>query len=365
MSRIRSSLALLVACVWALGLAGTALAADMGMPVKAPPPPPPAPPPSWWSGFVIVTGESFLINPQGQALIPHGTVSLVAGLDLDLYKDKAGFINDIKVGGLLATDWSHGFDGYWAGGEPSANGTLFDTVFILSQSVTFGQYWTLSNQYVNVYSNDTGPTTVPLGPGIAPVCTGVLATTCSAFTGFTFLNFDQIKLAFNDSFDGWWITFNPYVAFYYEWNGAGTAQPACFTCLGNAGDWFLGIEPTVSLEKYWGIPVTLKAPTYVTVGQTSFWGGGLPTPFWGHASTASNEGVGIFTTGLTAVIPFKFMPAQYGHWFIQGGVQFYDVINTSLQSQNVFSVCGPAATSCSNSQYKDIVVGFVGIGAAF
>src|SRR5208282_299927 len=122
MSRIRSSLALLVGCVWALGLAGTALAADMAMPVKAPPPPPP--PPSWWSGFIELDGESFLINPQGQALINTGTASLVAGLNLTLYKDKTGFINNVTVGGLVATDWSgSGFGGYWNnGGNNTTNG---------------------------------------------------------------------------------------------------------------------------------------------------------------------------------------------------------------------------------------------------
>ena len=106
MSRIRSSLALLVGCVWALGLGGTAaLAADMDLPVKAPPPPPP--PPSWWSGFIELDGESYLVNPQGQALINNGTADAVAGSNLTLYKDKAGFINNVTVGGLLATEnWS-------------------------------------------------------------------------------------------------------------------------------------------------------------------------------------------------------------------------------------------------------------------
>ena len=84
------------------------------MPVKAPPPPPP--PPSWWSGFIELDGESFLINPQGQALIKSGAATLVAGLNLTLYKDKAGFINNVTVGGLLVTDWSgSGFvaGSYW------------------------------------------------------------------------------------------------------------------------------------------------------------------------------------------------------------------------------------------------------------
>ncbi len=314
------------------------------MPVKAPPPPPP--PPSWWSGFVELDYESFLINPQGQALIPQSAVTLVAGVNLSLYKDKAGFINDISVGGLLATDWSSNpFPGYWGGTGSNANGDLFDVVFIASQSVTFGQYWTLSNEYVNVYSQDV---TTPTAPG---------------FLGFPFLNFDQVKLSLNDSFTGWPITWNPYVAFYYEFTGGlAGADPACFTCQNNAGDWFLGMTPTVNLEKYWGIPVTLKAPTYVTVGSSSFWGTGLPNG--AGIPTASNSSVGLFTTGLTAVIPLKFMPAQYGHWFVKGGFQYYDIVNNALRADNAFSVCGVAA-ACSNWKTTDIIVGFAGIGVAF
>lgn len=350
MSKIRSSLALLVGCVWALGLGGTAaLAADMGLPVKAPPAPPP--PPSWWSGFVELDYESFLINPQGQALIPHSSESLVAGLNLTLYKDKAGFINNVTVGGLVATDWSGSFSGYWAGlpaPGPNDNGALFDAVFAVSQSVTFGQYWTLSNEFFNVYSQDV----VAAAPG------------ATYFHGFGYLVFDQIKLALNDSFTGWPITFNPYIAFYYEWPGGSGQTPACFTCAGNAGDWIAGITPTLSLEKYWGVPITLKAPTYVTFGQSSFWGTGLTTASLGPG-VASSGGVGLFTTGLTAVIPLKFIPGQYGSWYVKGGFQWYDVINTALQQDNAFSVCGPTAASCASWQTNSIIVGFAGIGVGF
>ena len=110
MTKIRSSIALVVGCVWALGLGGAALAADMSMPLKAPPPP--APPPLDIHGFVEWDWESFLINPQGQALINHGTGTVVAGLDWVLYKNKAGFINKISTGGGLAADLSDNFPGY-------------------------------------------------------------------------------------------------------------------------------------------------------------------------------------------------------------------------------------------------------------
>ncbi len=335
------------------------------MPVKAPPPPPP--PPSWWSGFIELDGESFLINPQGQALINGGAATLVAGLNLTLYKDKAGFINNVTVGGTVITDWAPTFTGYWSNSAPglgqtggnSSNGGLFDTVFALSQSVTFAQYWTITNTFFNVYSNDVADNTPHAG---------CFMTNCS---GFPALVWDEVKLSLNDSFTGWPITFNPYITFYYELNsigspgggGAGSVSAACFPCETNNYDFFIGMTPTINLEKYWGIPVTLKAPTYVTVRPQSFWNNyGVAAPFG-----PSSGSVGVFTTGLTAVMPLTFMPAQYGHWYAKAGFQWYDVINTALQNANALSVDG-VATGCASvnaGTCSSIIVGFGGIGVAF
>jgi hypothetical protein len=334
------------------------------MPVKAPPPPPPPPPPSWWSGFIELDGESFLINPSGQALIAGGAATLVTGLNLTLYKDKAGFINNVTVGGLLATDWSgSGFQAgsYWNnGGFNSTNGGLFDTVFALSQSVTFGQYWTLSNTYFNVYSNDVADFSGTSTCGM---------TNCS---GFPTLVWDEVKLSFNDSFDGWPITFNPYVTFYYELKsigspgagGPGSVSAACFPCETDNYDFFIGMTPTIDLMHYWGIPVSLKAPTYVTVGPSSFWNNYGSTTFG-----PSSGSVGMFTTGLTATWNWAWMPVQYGHWYFKAGFQWYDVINTALQNANAFSVDGLASGfKCANvsaDSCSSIFVGFAGIGVAF
>ena len=356
MTRIRSSIALVVGCVWALGLGGAALAADMAMPTKAPPPP--APPPLDIHGFVEWDWESFLINPQGQALIPRSTVTVVAGLDWVLYKNKAGFINKFTVGGGAATDWSDEFPGYWSffdalslGGR-SANSALFDTVMFLTGSVTFGQYWTLGETFYNVYSNDVCQTTA-CGFGGGTI-------------GFNVLLANQLKLSFNDSFTGWPVTWNPYVTWFYEWPGpTGGTGFACFSCAPTGSDFFIGIDPTVS-GKLWGMPwLTIKAPTYVTVGPTSFWGNGVAP---GGISVPSSGGVGVFTTGLTFIASLgMWIPPNLGNWYAKAGFQYYDVINAALQQDNAFSVCGTPvlSASCSNWKTTDIVVGFAGIGVAF
>jgi hypothetical protein len=214
----------------------------------------------------------------------------------------------------------------------------------------------LGNTFFNVYSNDVADTAGHCG-----------LTNCS---GFPALVWDEVKLSLNDSFTGWPITFNPYVTFYYEFNsigspgagGPGSVSAACFPCEANNYDFFVGMTPTVDLSKYWGIPVTLKAPTYVTVGPSSFWNNyGSAAPF-GHSSGS----VGMFTTGLTAIMPLSFMPAQYGHWYVKAGFQWYDIINTALQNANAFSVDGNFSCAAVNSgDCSSIIVGFGGIGVAF
>ncbi len=300
-------------------------------------------------------GESFLINPHGQALINHGAASVVTGINLTLYKDKAGFINNVTVGGLLATDWSGSFAGYWqnAPGGDSTNGALFDTVFILSQAVTFGQYWTLSNEYINVYSNDVADGT----GGAGHFCN---MTICSGFPG---LVADQLSLSLNDSFTGWPITFNPYVRWFYELPslgnpGGGQVSAACFSCQVNNYEFFIGMTPTWDWTKQFGVPITWKVPTYVTVGPASFWNGnpdGIGVP--------SSGNVGVFTIGLTGVYNMTWMPAQYGHWYAKAGFQWYDVINTSLQASNAVSICGGGP--CGSGNTSSIIVGFGGVGVAF
>ncbi len=342
MSRIRSSIALIVGCVWALGLGGAAFAADMSMPVKAPPPP--APPPLDIHGFVEWDWESFLINPQGQALINHSTGTLVTGLDWNIYKNKGGFINNITVGGGAAIDVSNNFPGYWGTFEPSANGDLFDTVMFVDGSVTFGTYWTLSETFYNVYSGD-----------VATPAAGAFGT-----IGFSFLNFNELKLTLNDSFTGWPITFNPYVTWYYEFNGGSGQMPACFTCQVGS-DYTIGMTPTMNMSKWWGVPLTLKAPTYVTVGPSSFWGPAGAVP----GAPGSSGGIGIFTTGLTGIWSLAWVPANFGHWYVKGGFQWYDIINANLVAGNAFSICGAAFAGCSNSATKSIFVGFAGLGVGF
>jgi hypothetical protein len=363
MSRIRSSLTLLAGCAVALGFGGTAsLAADMGLPTKAAPMVAAAPPPLDIHGFVEFDWESTLINPNGQVLGTHGAESMVAGLNWTVYKG-GGWINSVTLGGLVAADWIDGFQGVWALSAPQVNGNFFDLVGAVTASVTFWNFWTIREQFTIVTSQDVGP---GFGAG----------------NGFGPLPFNQLTLAFNDAkFDwtGWGITWNPYVTWFYQWDNFGQAAQgsgqtaACFTCGPNTYTFFVGIDPTLSLSK-WGLPLTLKAPTYVTVGPANFWVNGQGNiegqqrscgP--GCVTTVAKDGsLGVFTTGLTAIWDLgRWIPANYGGWYVKGGFQWYDLLNNNLVlSENESVGCAINLNeSCKTS--RSIWVGFAGIGVHF
>jgi hypothetical protein len=371
MSRIRSSFALLAGCAVALGFGGTAaVAADMGLPTKAAPMVAAAPPPLDIHGFVEFDWESTLINPNGQVLGTHGAESMVAGLNWTVYHG-GGWINSVTLGGLVAADWINGFQGVWALGSPTVNGNFFDLVGAVTASVTFWNFWTLREQFTVVTSQDVGG----IGSGF---------TAGGGFgNGFGPLPFNQLTLAFNDAkfdFTGWGITWNPYVTWFYQFNnfgqqavGTNAQTAACFTCGPNTYTFFVGIDPTLSLAK-WGLPLTLKAPTYVTVGPANFWVNGAGNAVGvarscgpGCTTTVGQDGnLGVFTTGLTAIWDLgRWIPKNYGGWYVKGGFQWYDLINSNLVlSENESVGCAiNAGESCKTS--KSIWVGFFGIGATF
>ena len=114
------------------------------------------------------------------------------------------------------------------------------------------------------------------------------------------------------------------------------------------------------MQKWWGIPLTLKAPTYITVGPENFWQGGFgfPTGTTNPGGTVGNHGIwGVFTTGLTAIYSLQnWVPKNYGNWYVRGGFQYYNLINQNLVVSEFASI---------GQTNKDIFLGFAGIGVTF
>jgi hypothetical protein len=349
----RSSLSFIVTagCMLALGAGGTAAsAADLTTGDYSFKDAPVAVPSLDVHGFATVTINSEFVNPQGQVLTRGGNAPVLdAGLSVDVYKggggykDGGGFIDKITVYGAIEErfwngNWHDG--GYWGNFQPNANGAWYENDWALGASVTFAKNWTLDASMWQFFSEDANKIT---NTGVAYPA-GQLAV---------------FALSYDDSWTGFPITFNPYVKLWYEFagqNNNGQSQ-ICFSCKADDYDFFVGMTPTMSMARY-GMPyLTLQAPTFITVGPESFWDLG---PAFTHAPCANTHScgdIGYFQTGLTAVWDLKsIVPANYGKWNLQTGVQFKDLINDNLVADEKASV---------GTSQREITNVFVALGMSF
>ena len=141
--------------------------------------------------------------------------------------------------------------------------------------------------------------------------------------------------------DKWFgdFTLNPYGKFFYAMSGDSTVV------LGRKGSTFdveLGIVPTYTFNKDGSCPITVTAPTFITVGPKNFWGG--------------DQNVGVFCTGINASIPLDFIPARFGHWHAGAGVSYYYLINDNLAA---------AADLIGSNDDRSRFVGSIEIGLNF
>jgi hypothetical protein len=345
-------------CVGAFGLAvtlGAAYAADLQL--KAPPAPPPQPPGLDIHGFFDLTFANDYITPRGLLVTNTGlTTQVLSGLVLDLYKSPNGFINDIAF--TMGT-WND----LWSGQNDPVVGAWNEFDWFLDLDFKFAQFWKFGVEY---------------GEFIPPAH----GTTASTFPGDE--AHVQLALAFDDSRSGLPITFNPYVKWFYETYGN---RGASTVVLGKSSDTFdveIGIVPTLDMKKFWGIPVTLLAPTWVTVGPTDYWNRnngttdfcGAPSQIGTAAAACTLSNLGVFSTGLTAKAPIDaLIPSRLGNWYVKGGFQYYHIFNDALlAAQELTGSAGSFAPSPGfggygpgnyASAHRDVVVGFVGTGFTF
>lgn len=298
-----------------------ALAADL--PYKAPPPEPA--PTLDIHGFFDVTFKNDYITPRGLLVTKTGlTTQVLMGLVLDLYKDPNGFINKVSFTGGTWND-------LWSEQHNPAVGAWNEFDWFLGADVVFARDWTFSAQYVQFLSP----------PGNFRTETNAEFTLKYSDKGFGVLP----------------IAINPYVRLW--WAAAGDSN----VVVGDKGNTYyveFGMVPTLDLNKY-GTPLVLTAPTWTSVGPSTYWNRGVtgcgPSAFTPCA--ASNQGV--FSTGLKATVPLTFVPARLGKWYIDGGVQYYYLINDSLLLAQTLT---GTATSFA-AAHRDVVVAYAGFGFGF
>jgi hypothetical protein len=264
-----------------------------------------------------VTGGGFLLYPRGSLFQTE------AGLSIDLYKSKSGFINSVSIfGGAWSESWS----------SPPAGGRHWQEVdYWGGLSIGFAEHFNLSTQFVNFQFP----------------------------AGGTIRNFTA-KLSYDDSHLGLPITINPYVNLFYNYGGL-SAMP-----MGQTGSYRvdIGINPTYSFKPSMGVPLTISAPTWIALAPTNFSYVNIPAnrvcgP--GSNLVCSTSAASLLSTGLQARYSLEqIIPKKFGSWYVKGGVQYYHLINEAVIGTQVGRTYAtfPAAK-------RDIAVLSGGFGVSF
>jgi len=149
---------------------------------------------------------------------------------------------------------------------------------------------------------------------------------------------------------------SPYVKLFYAFEGDSTVL------LGKRGSTFdveIGASPAYTIK---ALGVTLSAPTWITVGPSTYWceqssgAAGAAAGIKGRGCGSNNFGV--FSTGLKASTPASFIPPQFGHWTLSGGVQYYNILNGALVDAQALTIDSP-------NGHRNVVVPYLAMGFGF
>ncbi len=266
--------------------------------------------PSAIHAFVDLSFKNAYITPRGLLVTNKGlTTQLLTGLAFDFYDSSTGMINNVS-----------GSAGFWNDFATNQNaakvGSWNEFDWFVGGNVTFFKDWTAGATFLDFLSP----------PG--------------AFKAEKNIEF---SLGFNDSPYLKPISFHPYAKLFYAIAGDSTVV------LGKKGGTYdveLGMVPTIDVSPM-GIPVTLTFPTWITVGPASYWGG--------------KSNFGVVSTGISAKTPLSFISPRYGSWYVDAGLQYYNLINGKLVAAQIADGVAVSNTKGNNN----VLVGSVGIGFGF
>jgi hypothetical protein len=301
----------------AIGLATLPMRANASEPYAPPPAPAVG---SAIHGFGDVTFTNDYITPRGLLVTNTGlTTQILNGLVFSLYKGH-GLISNVT---LTAGIWND----LWSEQNNPKVGSWNEFDWFVGLDFTVARNWNAGVQFVQFLSP----------PG-----------------NFRAESNIQFSLAYDDSNRGWPIAIHPYVKLFYAAAGDSTVVE------GKKGDTYdveLGLVPTYIIKHY-NRSITLTAPTWITVGPTTYWNDGAtgcgPVP----TSACAKSNAGVFSTGLAARMPLDFISPAYGNWYIKGGVQYYHIINDSL----LLAQTAVGTASSYADAHREVVTGFGSIG---
>ncbi|WP_428391528.1 hypothetical protein [Lichenicoccus sp.] len=227
-------------------------------------------------GFVDAS-LNFYATPRGLLVTDKGdTVQLLDGLVLDFPRDAKSRFSDFSI---VAGTWSDFNPGYQA---PNRN-VVNEVDYFAGVGAKLFHDFKAGVQYV-------------------------------AFTSPQRAFHVKHNIEFNLSFDDspWLqpISIQPYAKLFWAVAGSSTVITGR---QGNTFDVELGALPAWDLHAY-GAPLVLTAPTWITVGPASYWGG--------------QSNFGVVSAALKATAPLDFI--HFGAWYADAAIQFYHIMNSQL-----------------------------------
>lgn len=260
------------------------------------------------------------ITPRGLLVIEKPlVVQVTANLSFDVYKSNCSLINEIS---LFIGTWNN----MWSRQDSPFEGAWNEMDWWIGANFTIAKNWKFSAAYIQFLSPPQN---------------------------FVPANNLDFVLTYDDS--GWKlpVTFNPYLRLWYTVTGGSVV----ITGKEKYTYYFeFGVTPTVDFTKNCILPITLKFPTYIQVGPSSFWNGGL------LALKDENSRFGVVSTGVVGIIPLKFMPARLGKWYVDAGAQYYYLINRNLLHAQQFTTV--QAFSLKDA-HRNLVSVYAGLGVEF
>ena len=262
-------------------------------------------------GFNTLTFKNDYITPRGLLVTNKGfSIQTVNGLAINAYHNADGTLNDVSIvtgifNDLNPANQNNPNVGFW---------NEFD--WFTGVNFNFMKTWSAGVQYVAFISP----------PG-----------------NFTTEHNIEFNLGYDDS--GKWaypISFKPYTKLFFTAAGDSTVVlgqvPSFDVELGGIPTWETHLKQ---------MPLTLTAPTWFTVGPSSFWGGSC--------------NFGVFSTGINASTPLTFVPKRFGGWSFNIGVQYYNLVNSQLRDAQQDT----GAVAPGSNGFRNVVVVAAGLGFHF
>ncbi len=261
-------------------------------------------------GFADVALKNFYSTPRGLLVTDKGdTVQFLNGLVLDFANAPTDTITDFAVTIGSWTDFNPGYQ------APNSNSVNEVDLFI-GGAATVLTNTKIGAQYVEFISPQRA---------------------------FHVEHNIEFSLSFDDSAFLKPVSIQPYVKIFYAVAGSSTVVTGRE---GNTFDAEIGAVPKLDLHPF-GVPIILTAPSWFTVGPASYWGG--------------SSNFGVLTTGLKATYPLDIIPARYGHWYLDTGIQFYHELNNQLLLAQTFVGTAQPGTN----EHRNYGVWSVGFGLGF